>query len=52
MCLRMKSPATSRVGKWRPARARRAHAGKPTVEKVPINLARQPHQRMAKVALS
>ena len=30
-------------------RTRRAHAGKALIEKLPIDLARQPHQRMAKV---
>jgi len=30
-------------------RSGRAHAGKPLVEKPPIDLARQPHQRMAQI---
>ena len=34
---------------WRAAVTRRAHAGKPAVEKLPIDLARQPHQWMTKV---
>jgi hypothetical protein len=31
------------------ARTRRADADKPVIEKLPIDLARQPHQRMAEV---
>ena len=34
---------------WRLAWTRGAHAGKPAVEKLPIDLARQPHQRMSKI---
>jgi hypothetical protein len=29
--------------------ARRTHAGKPSIEELPIDRARQPHQRMAEV---
>ena len=49
MCLRMNRPATSRVGNGgcrRPAATDRAEA---PVEEPPVDLPRQPHQRMAKV---
>ena len=49
MCLRMSSPATSRVGNggW-PGPIRQTEL-KRFDEKLPINLCRQTHQRMAKV---
>jgi hypothetical protein len=34
---------------WRLSGARRAHPGKPRVEKLPIDRARQPHQRMTQI---
>ena len=47
MCLRMNSPATSRVGSGgRPDTTDRTKAPR---QKIPIDLLRQPHQRMAKV---
>ena len=44
----MNSPATSRVGNggWP---GPEVHTLAPAVEKLPIDLARQPHQRMSKI---
>src|SRR5207248_7739236 len=50
MCFKMNSPATSRVGNggW-PGPEVHTLANRPAVEKLPIDLARQPHQRMSKI---
>ena len=49
MCLRMNSPATNRVGNGGcPGPTRQTELKRPA-RKPPINLRRQPHQRMAKV---
>ena len=48
MYFRMNNPATNRRQRRLP-HTRRANAGKPAVEKPPIDLARQPCQRMTEV---
>ena len=49
VCFKISSPATSRVGDGGRPIARCAHARKAPAEKPPIDLTRQPHQRMTEV---
>src|SRR5436305_4607235 len=49
MCFRMKRPATSRVGRPGWPGSRLAHRAEATIEKAPIDLTRQAHQRMPHV---
>jgi hypothetical protein len=47
MCFKINNPGYQPRRQRRLTHTRRANAGKPAVEKPPINLAPQPYQRMA-----